>query len=243
MNGERVHCARFGAGPPVVLLHGIQGTSDSWAEVAELLAIDYTVFAPDLRGRVPSPVPAGRGSYSLDRFADDLGTVIDAIGQPVTLIAWSMGVMVTLQYLAEGRPPPQSLVLVSGSAHLGRSGSWFRGTAFNDVQKEAADRAQKLGLRESATPYAVAASWEHVQRADFRHILPSITVPTLIMHGGRDDQCSINHGRFLAAGLHNAELEVWEDAGHNLMTYDKQLFVDSARRFMTGRAVLSSSGR
>ncbi|HEY3058329.1 MAG TPA: alpha/beta hydrolase [Chloroflexota bacterium] len=47
-----------GAGPPVLLLHGHPQTHVMWHKVAPLLAKDFTVVAPDLRGYGESSKPA-----------------------------------------------------------------------------------------------------------------------------------------------------------------------------------------
>jgi len=39
-----------GSGPPLLLLHGHPQTHAMWHKVATLLARDFTVVAPDLRG-------------------------------------------------------------------------------------------------------------------------------------------------------------------------------------------------
>jgi haloacetate dehalogenase len=46
-----------GSGPPVLLLHGYPETHMMWAKVAEGLARDFTVVAPDLRGYGGSTKP------------------------------------------------------------------------------------------------------------------------------------------------------------------------------------------
>lgn len=46
-----------GAGPPLLLLHGYPETHMMWAKVAEALAADFTVVAPDLRGYGGSTKP------------------------------------------------------------------------------------------------------------------------------------------------------------------------------------------
>lgn len=47
-----------GSGPPILLLHGYPQTHMMWARVAEGLAEDFTVIAPDLRGYGGSTPPA-----------------------------------------------------------------------------------------------------------------------------------------------------------------------------------------
>src|SRR5258707_5355595 len=46
-----------GSGPPLLLLHGYPETHMMWARVADDLARDFTVVAPDLRGYGKSSKP------------------------------------------------------------------------------------------------------------------------------------------------------------------------------------------
>lgn len=45
-----IHVCHGGSGPPILLLHGYPQTHVMWHKVAPLLARDFTVVAPDLRG-------------------------------------------------------------------------------------------------------------------------------------------------------------------------------------------------
>jgi pimeloyl-ACP methyl ester carboxylesterase len=65
-----LHYLRAGAGEAVVLLHGWPQTSHCWREVIPLLAEDYTVVAPDLRGLGQSYDP-GTG-YDKRSVAEDV---------------------------------------------------------------------------------------------------------------------------------------------------------------------------
>ena len=50
VNGTRLHYVRAGQGRSVMLLHGWPQTWYEWRHVMDLLAGDFTVIAPDLRG-------------------------------------------------------------------------------------------------------------------------------------------------------------------------------------------------
>src|SRR3954470_18459702 len=61
-------------GIPVLLLHELGGSSESWREVIPLLASDRRVIVVDLRGAGRSEKPLGE--YSLADVADDLGALL-----------------------------------------------------------------------------------------------------------------------------------------------------------------------
>lgn len=56
---ERVHLERRGAGPPLLLIHGIGHRWQAWEPVLDRLAAEHEVFAVDLPGFGESPLPAG----------------------------------------------------------------------------------------------------------------------------------------------------------------------------------------
>lgn len=224
------------AGGSLVLLHGIQGTAATWGDVAGRLADKLgtrrAVIVPNLRGRGASMAPALPHAYGLDNFSGDLRAVISMAPKPVTLVGWSMGVVVTLAYLARyGQLGLDSLVLASGTAHAGGEAVWFHAEALADLAVEARERAERLALTSYASPPAVAGAWASVRAADLRPTLPQISLPTLVLHGDLDDQCPLEHGRRIASAIPGASLEVWWGSGHNLMAGDPQRFADTVLRF------------
>lgn len=78
-----------GSGPPVVILHGLAGSSRELEETARALA-PHRVLTPDARGHGEStrrPADVSRQAH-----VDDVVHVIEAlVGGPVTLIGQSMG--------------------------------------------------------------------------------------------------------------------------------------------------------
>lgn len=73
-----VHLAEAGSGPPLVLLHGWPQHAEVWRRVVPLLADDYRLLMPDLRGFGSSAVPDG--GYNPARFAEDAVALLDALG-------------------------------------------------------------------------------------------------------------------------------------------------------------------
>jgi esterase len=46
---------KYGNGPPLIILHGLYGSSDNWVTIAKKIGNCYTVYIPDLRNHGNSP--------------------------------------------------------------------------------------------------------------------------------------------------------------------------------------------
>lgn len=77
-NGARLHAARIGTGPLLVLLHGWPELWLAWEPVMHRLADRYTLVAPDLRGFGDSDKPDG--PFGADAHAADILGLLDALG-------------------------------------------------------------------------------------------------------------------------------------------------------------------
>ena len=78
-----IHGRRGGAGPPVLLLHGIPETHLMWHRVAPALASRHTVVAADLRGFGASATPpstADHAPYAMRAIAAEQVEVMRALG-------------------------------------------------------------------------------------------------------------------------------------------------------------------
>jgi lipase len=105
-NGKRV----------AVAVHGLSASAMSWQAVARHMPPDWTLAAPDLRGRGHSrDLP---GPYGLDRHARDVAAVLRHFGGRPVLAGHSMGAFVAL--LARDAHPElvRRLVLVDGGLPL-----------------------------------------------------------------------------------------------------------------------------
>lgn len=76
--GTRIAVRRFGAGPPLLLVHGLMTAGYSFRYVLELLGAHFTLYIPDLPG-------AGRSAYpdvylGPDVLARSIIAVVDALG-------------------------------------------------------------------------------------------------------------------------------------------------------------------
>jgi pimeloyl-ACP methyl ester carboxylesterase len=77
------------AGPPVIILHGLLGSSGNWRSIARRLSARHRVFSLDLRNHGDSP-HAEDMSYAT--MAEDVRAFLDAHGiEAATVIGHSMG--------------------------------------------------------------------------------------------------------------------------------------------------------
>ncbi|OZV80396.1 alpha/beta hydrolase [Micromonospora echinospora] len=117
--GRRVRYRVDGAGPPVVLLHGISRSLDDWTEQHHLLRDRFRVHSLDLPGyghSAPLSVP-----HTLPALADAVAGFCDAVGiaGPAHLAGNSLGGAVAMQLAVRDPARVSSLVLVN-SAGFGR---------------------------------------------------------------------------------------------------------------------------
>jgi pimeloyl-ACP methyl ester carboxylesterase len=100
-----------GAGPAVLLIHGVGDNSTTWHTVQTKLAQRFTVIAPDLLGHGRSDKP--RADYSVAAYANgmrDLLSVLDI--ERVTVVGHSLGGGVAMQFAYQFPHLVDRLILV-----------------------------------------------------------------------------------------------------------------------------------
>jgi pimeloyl-ACP methyl ester carboxylesterase len=109
-NGIAHHVQDLGAGPPVVMVHGLLiGSLASWYfTAAPVLARTHRVRVYDLRGHGKS-APAATG-YDVRTLAGDLGAL--AGEEPVDLVGHSWGALVALRFAIDHPARVRRIVLV-----------------------------------------------------------------------------------------------------------------------------------
>ncbi|HEY1013364.1 MAG TPA: alpha/beta hydrolase [Herpetosiphonaceae bacterium] len=207
-DGGRIWHASYGAGQPVVLLHGGMGHGGNWGrQVPALLASGRRVVVIDSRAHGRS---TGDGTpLSYGQMADDLAAVLDALGiGRAALVGWSDGAVVALTLAM--RAPERAAGVLFFACNVDPSGVKpfeFTPMLGRCLSRHAADYA-----RLSATPDQFEAFSEAVglmQRTQPNYSaedLAQVRAPVTIFHSEHDEFITPEHAAYLAATIPGAAL-------------------------------------
>ena len=94
-DGTPIAFERTGRGPPLVLVHGGAAASHiDWEPVVPQLAVYFTVYAINRRGRGES---GDADTYAVEREFEDVAAVVESISEPVHLLGHSFGAICALE--------------------------------------------------------------------------------------------------------------------------------------------------
>jgi 3-oxoadipate enol-lactonase len=102
IDGARVHLRRIGAGPPLLMIHGLGSCGADWAFQVPALSPHFDLLLPDLPGSGHSAPPAQ--GVTIGRMAERLWQSLDRLGvaRPA-VVGFSLGGAVALE-MALQRP-------------------------------------------------------------------------------------------------------------------------------------------
>jgi pimeloyl-ACP methyl ester carboxylesterase len=128
-NGIDINVAETGEGPPLLLLHGWPEFWFTWSKVMKLLAGEFRLIAPDLRGfGGTDKIPAGYSDkMTAEQHAEDLEALLDALEIPQTgLVAHDIGALIA-QHLIRRAPGRVSKFLAFDCPYPGIGRRWIEG--------------------------------------------------------------------------------------------------------------------
>ncbi|MET1059526.1 MAG: alpha/beta hydrolase [Nocardioides sp.] len=237
VEGLRIAYERAGSGPPVALVHGFVGDGlSTWGDQIEALSPEFTVLAWDAPGAGGSSGPPP--GFRAGEYADCLVAFLRALGfVHAHLVGLSFGGIVTLA-VAERHPEvPRSLGLLG--AYAGWRGSLphqevdarlAQCLELSELPAEDFARAMVPSMfSANAGAAAVAGFATSVRRldpagfrtmarasaeSDLRHVLPGISVPTLLVYGDQDVRAPLYVAEALRSAIPAARLVVLPGVGH-----------------------------
>lgn len=230
-----------GAGLPVVLLHGFPHDRSLWAPQRNALVDRARVVTPDLRGfgQTPFPAPADGAAMTVDRYADDVACLLDALHVERAVVGGlSMGGYVTFAFWRRHRARVRALVLANTRAAADDDAARARRrelialarteggeavaerTIVGMVGKSTRERSPALVeqvrrmLAAAPVDGAVGALEAMMARPDATPLLATIDVPTLVVAGDEDAIVPEREMRAMHEAIRGSRFDVLAGAGH-----------------------------
>ena len=248
------YCAA-GAGPPLVLLHGIGSNAHAWRDQLAGLGDIRQVFAWDAPGYGDStPVFAARPTAA--DYADRLARFLDGLRlDHVALLGHSLGALIAGAFTAARPDRVERLVLAAPAlGYRTEPDAPLPAPARARLDDLAAlgpaglaeKRAPRL-LSRSATPAQLAharkamaeidpggyrQAVEMLTRGDLRADASTIPVPVLVLCGREDAVTPPDGSRALAAAMADAGFREIPDAGHLSHVERPAAFNEAVREFL-----------
>lgn len=232
-----------GEGPPLVLVHGLGLSSESWALNVEELARCARVYAVDLPGCGASDKPAE--ALAPHRLAEVLCQWCDAEGIATAAFAGhSLGGEVCL-WLAVKRPDLVDRLVLAASTGacprgdlVGRLGSLLADAVHEPVAF--APRLLKSYLQ--ARPWRILQTARGTRSPELLRLLGTIQAPALVICGRHDAVVPLQESKRLARALPNARLAIVEDGAHGLIFDAPESFNGLVCGFLGDRSPAATPG-
>jgi 3-oxoadipate enol-lactonase len=222
-DGCRLYHEVHGRGEPLVLLEGLGGDIAGWRRNIPPLASELQVVAFDHRGNGRSSAPDE--PMTMATFVEDAAALLDHLGiERAHLYGQSFGGMVAQEAALTSPDRVRSLILACthpGVRHAvpvrttvpkGRPWEALYSERFLREHPEEMAEDQRLGTPQP--PPMARRQWEAMQGFDAFGRLPSLRVPTLVLHGTEDRTVHPDNARILAERIPGARLVLLEGAGH-----------------------------
>jgi pimeloyl-ACP methyl ester carboxylesterase len=240
-DGTTIAYDRYGAGAPLVLVHGAftDKTHPTMSEVARALAPWFTVVNYDRRGRGES---GDTQPYAVEREIEDLTALIDAAGGSAMVFGGSSGAGLALTAAAR-TPAISRLAVWEPPYHVDDSAPHLPddfGTRLAGLveQSRPGDAVELFMVEAAEVPVAAVAamraepSWPAMEAVAHTlayeaavmgpgNALPgrrlaAIAQPTLVLTGAKSPQWMANASRAVAGKIPGARHRVLEDQAHNV---------------------------
>jgi pimeloyl-ACP methyl ester carboxylesterase len=250
-----------GEGPPIVVLHGLFGSSRNWTSVSKALASRFQVHSVDLRNHGRSPW-ADEMSYLA--MAGDVAAVLDRAGlDTAVIVGHSMGgkVAMALALTRPDRVDALAVVDIAPAAYRGTheilaqammsldlTGVMRRGEVDAMLTEHVPDPGIRAFLLQNLDRAHDGFGWRlnlpallHAmdELGGFPARLGGATYdgPSCFIAGGLSDYLRPEHGPLIESYFPKAEIKRIADAGHWVHAEAPKTFVETLETFLAPIAV------
>jgi pimeloyl-ACP methyl ester carboxylesterase len=226
-DGARIFWRAYGAGSPVILLHGGLANGEYWGnQVPALVRDHHRVILIDSRGHGRS-TRDGR-PYTYELMASDVVAVMDSLSlKRAAVVGWSDGAIIALVMAL--KYPDRLTRAFAFAANMDPSGvrsDTETNPTFARFEHQCGDDYRRL----SATPgdyggfqSAIELMWDkepNYSAAD----LAKIRTPVAIVDGDHDEAIKRDHTEYLARAIPGAQLIILPGLSHFAMLQNPAVF-------------------
>jgi pimeloyl-ACP methyl ester carboxylesterase len=220
-----------GTGETLVLIHGLGANAAGWGEQLEALSSSHRVIAMDLRGHGETGYRPEE-AVTMSALVDDLVALLSDLGvEEAHVCGSSLGGMLALELWVRRPALMKSLILADTTAFFPPPHMLDQFLQLFDHMEMTAwagfmaprllRRRAPVSLLEKIVQ-TLAATSRVVYRqglaaaflADYRWVLPTVDIPTLIVVGEEDQATPVGYARLLAKEIKGAVLQVVPEAAH-----------------------------
>jgi len=227
-----------GSGAPIVMIHGVGSSLDSWDGVLSHLAPTRRYIRFDIRGHGASARTPG--PYTLDDFAEDAIALMDHLEvDTAEIIGFSLGGLIaqavavthpervsglTLVSTVAGRTAQEQARVEARAETLAKEGAvghlanaverWFT-DEFRAAHPEVLEARRKKSLLND--PDCYVAAYRVLAGNDLGDRLSRVAAPTLVMTGENDIGSSARMARFIHDQIEGSELHILPRLKHSVL--------------------------
>jgi pimeloyl-ACP methyl ester carboxylesterase len=237
INDMTMYYEEYGAGRPLVLLHGFGGCTQNWQPFTAPLSGRYRLIVVDLRGHGHSTNPAGRFTHR--EAAGDVFLLLERLGiDRFSAIGMSSGGM-TLLHMATRQPRRvDAMILISATSYFpDQARAIMRRASFTTLPPEVREMYRECAKRGDVQIQELISQFNalHEDYDDINftaHDLSVITARTLVVHGDRDNFFPVEIPVGIYRSIPNASLWIVPGGDHVPIYNPRVPFVATALRFL-----------
>jgi proline iminopeptidase len=224
--------------PNLVFVHGVIGSTSSWAAYEKIFENKYNVLTYDLRGHGASKKFSHFPDYEIKKFADDLKYLVSSLHiSKFVLVGHSMGTLIVLEYIKQYREDviagilispifnPEKKIAAQTLRQLLRLSPVLNLFPFNLKPGHHIDYAKFPNTTEWDIKRLSIDAWNtgiriylyclrHVMAIDQEYYLEKIEIPTLFIHGEKDTVAKAENSIILSGIIKKSEFVIIPNTDH-----------------------------
>lgn len=226
--------------PNVLFVHGVSGSSSAWRKYEQKFENEYNIVTYDIRGHGKSERFNKYGDYAIEKFVDDIGSLISHLNiKKFFIISHSFGTLFSLDFIFANQEKIEAAVFLSPNFNIGAR--WL-GILLAPVvacfEAVGLDSSKLRRRHVDYSKYKNTGDWNiprmiddvtntglktylyctrQVSTFNRYSMLSKLDVPVLVIHGKKDTIFPARNSLKLAGYIKNLELLILEKSDHILV--------------------------